>query len=82
MAEMVAGIHTTLLQLTKIDQGMYVIKTHFTLQCIILLALFCFYVVNSLYAHTILTILFSFFYYPIDLSFLRNVFFVVFNYRY
>ena len=45
MAEVVAGIHTTLLQLTKIDQGMYVIKTHFTLQCIIFLALFCFYVV-------------------------------------
>ena len=45
MVEVVAGIHTTPLQLTKIDQGMYVIKTHFTLQCIIFLALFCFYVV-------------------------------------
>ena len=45
MAEEVAGIHTPPLQLTKINQGMYVTKTHFTLQCIILLALFCFYVV-------------------------------------
>ena len=45
MAIVVAGIHTPPLQLTKIDQGMYVTKNHFTLQCIILLALFCFYVV-------------------------------------
>ena len=45
MAEAVPGIHTPPLQLTNIDQGMYVIKTHFTLQYIILLALFCFYVV-------------------------------------
>ena len=36
MAEAVLGIHTPPLQLTNIDQGMYVTKTHFTLQCIIL----------------------------------------------
>ena len=45
MAETVPGIHTPPLQLTNIDQGMYVTKTDFTLECIILLALFCFYVV-------------------------------------
>ena len=54
MAEVVSGIHRPPLQLTNIDQGMYVTKTHFTLQCIILLALFCFYVVYKSVSSTCL----------------------------
>ena len=47
MVEVVAGIQTPPLQLTITDQGMYVTKTHFTLQFIIFLTMFCLYIIYN-----------------------------------